>query len=65
MKYQELTDKIKGELEEMLKERKAELIKLRFGGYLRQLKNYARIKEAKKEIAKILTRLNNLKEKDE
>ncbi len=62
MKAKELEGRNKEELTELLKEKKAELIQARFEVSSRQLKNYRLIRNLKKDIARINTTLNQVKE---
>ncbi len=57
MKAKEINNKSREELQEILKEKKAKLVQLRFEMTSRQLKDYARIKMTRKTIARIMTRL--------
>lgn len=57
MKAKEINNKSKEELQEILKEKKAKLVQLRFEMTSRQLKDHTQIKKAKKTIARIMTRL--------
>ncbi len=65
MKSKELQELTKEELDKKLGENKARLIQLRFDVSARQHKNHQDIKATKKNIAQIMTRLNQIeKEKD-
>ena len=55
MKANELRNKSGEELESMLESLKSELFKLRFQLAINQLKNPHKIKETKKEIARVMT----------
>ncbi len=55
MKAVELRKKEKEELEKILDEKRKELQNLKFDLALGKLKNYKKIKETKKDIARILT----------
>lgn len=64
MKPKELREKTKEELENLLKEKKARLMKLRFELKEGKLKNVAEIKETKRDIARILTILKEKCQKE-
>ena len=55
MKITEIREKTSAELQELLKQQKAELFNLRFQHAINQLENPMKIVETKKTIAKILT----------
>ena len=55
MKATELRTKSSEELEKMLKDLKSELFTLRFQHAINQLDNPHKIKETKKEIARVMT----------
>ena len=55
MKASELRTKTSEELEAMLKDLKSELFNLRFQHAINQLENPHKIKETKKEIARVMT----------
>ena len=55
MKAKELMEKTTPELNEQIKELKAELFNLRFQMATSQLDNTARVKQVKKDIARIMT----------
>ena len=59
----EYTEKSKTELEKMLKQQREVLRDLRFKDSNRQLKNMRALRKAKKDIARILTVLNEKKNK--
>lgn len=61
MKYKELKNKPKTELEKMLRENKEKLRELRFKIANRSLKNLMETKNTKKLIARILTLLSSAK----
>ncbi len=61
MKFQEIKEKNKVELEKLLAEKKEELRLIRFDLYSKQLKENHRYKKVRKDIARILTQLNLLK----
>ncbi len=63
MKAEELRVMSDEELEEKLKELREELFNLRFQLATGQLKNVKRIKEVKKDIARVHTILNERKRK--
>ena len=63
MKTKEIMDKNEEELKKLLKEEKARLVQLRFELTSRQLKNHGLIKQTKKSIARIQTRLKKLSNK--
>lgn len=56
--YKELQNKNNDELVKLLKEKQNELLELKFGKAVRNIKNTAKIGSIKKEIARILTALN-------
>jgi len=58
MKAIELQDKTREELESLLSEMKAKLVKVKFTVASRQHKNYKEISQIKRDIARIKTRLN-------
>ena len=58
MKAKELREKTSEELNSMLKELKGDLFNLRFQLAINQLDNPHKIKEVKKEIARIMTILH-------
>lgn len=58
MKVRELRQKPKTELDKLLKEKKTRLLNLRFDLSEGRVKNIREIKEIKKDIARILTLLN-------
>lgn len=60
MKAKELRNLTYEELQKKLKEARQELFNLRFQLATGQLKNYQRIKEVKKDIARILTVLKEM-----
>lgn len=60
MKAKELRNLTYEELQKKLKEARQELFNLRFQLATGQLKNYRRIKEVKKDIARILTVLKEM-----
>ena len=57
MKAKELMEKTTPELNEQIKELKAELFNLRFQMATSQLDNTARVKQVKKDIARIMTEM--------
>ncbi len=59
MKIKDLRELTSEQLNEKLKLLKEELFNLRFQSATHQLKNPSRIREVKREIARILTLLNN------
>lgn len=59
MKVKEIREKSKEELEVMLKDARAKLTQASFDLNTRQLRDTSEIKKAKKDIARILTILNN------
>ena len=63
MKMQELKEKNVNELEKMLFEKQEKLRKLRFDMASRQVKNTKDIKNNKKDVARILTLINEKHEK--
>jgi len=58
MKIKELREKNKGELEKLLTEKKEYTRKLRFDISAKQIKNTKDLRNAKRDIAKILTLIN-------
>lgn len=65
MKASELRNLTKEELQKKLKEARQELFNLRFQLATGQLKNYKRIKQVKKDIARILTVLKEIETEGE
>ena len=61
MKAKELKELTTAELNSLLREKKAEVGKLRFDISSKQLKEHRDIRKAKKEVAKILTILKQSK----
>lgn len=61
MNYQELIGKTTSELYETLVGLKKELLGLRIQKSMTQLQNTAQIRRGKKNVARIMTRLNQLK----
>lgn len=61
MKPQELREKPKSELEKLLQEKRERLRSLRFDLAAGKVKNVREIREIKKDIARILTILNELR----
>jgi len=59
MDFKELKNKSEGELQRLLAELREKTRDLRFKDSNRQLKDVREIREAKKEIAQVLTVLNN------
>lgn len=57
-KKENLSQKDIGELKTLLDEKRRELVKLRFELELKKLKNVHKIKSVRKEIARILTIIN-------
>ena len=64
MKASEVRDLTTAELESKLKDLKAELFNLRFQHAINQLENPMRMKEVKKDIARIKTVLRQLEMKN-
>lgn len=62
MKFKELKNLSHEELLNKLKECKEELFNLRFQFSINQLKNPMRIRQVRKDVARILTMLNSRKE---
>lgn len=58
MKTKDLITKSKAELQNLLREKKAQLLKLKFESSQKKIKNVKAIKGVKKDIARILTLLN-------
>lgn len=61
MKYEELKGKTIDELNKLLSEKKKELFNLRFQKATGELEKTHRFKEAKKEVARIMTYINETK----
>jgi ribosomal protein L29 len=61
MKYKELAQKSKEELQKVLAENKKKMQDVRFKEAVGSVKNTKEIKDRKKENARILTYLNNTK----
>ncbi|WP_032112429.1 50S ribosomal protein L29 [Candidatus Paracaedibacter symbiosus] len=61
MKYQELTTKTASELYDSLIALKKELLGLRIQKSMGQLQNTAQIRKNRKDVARIMTRLDQLK----
>ncbi len=57
MKPVELQEKTKEELEGLLRQKEADLVKIKFGVAMKQRKNYKEISIVKKDIARIKTQL--------
>jgi len=57
MKAIELQEKTKEELMELLRQKEADLVKVKFGVSMKQHKNYKEIPDIKKDIARIKTQL--------
>ncbi|MBI2064376.1 MAG: 50S ribosomal protein L29 [Candidatus Yanofskybacteria bacterium] len=55
------TNKTREELTGMFKEQKAKLLKLKFDLNEKKLKDVSQINKTKKDIARVMTALNNLK----
>ncbi len=55
------TNKTREELAGMFKEQKAKLLKLKFDLNEKKLKDVSQINKTKKDIARVMTALNNLK----
>lgn len=55
------TNKTREELAGMFKEQKAKLLKLKFDLNEKKLKDVSQINKTKKDVARIMTALNNLK----
>jgi large subunit ribosomal protein L29 len=64
MKASEIRELSVNELNEKLKDLKAELFNLRFQHTINQLDNPMRLKEVKKDIARVKTTLRELELKD-
>lgn len=58
MKFKELDKKTEKAMTKLLSEKRGKLQELRFNLNIRGLKNHREIREVKKDIAKILTKLN-------
>ncbi len=58
MKFTELENKTKEELNQMLGELRVKLGKMKFELSNKSLKDYSQVKKTRKDIAKILTALN-------
>ena len=65
MKSQDFRDLSIAELKEKHKQFKEELFNLRFQNAIGQLNNVSRIKEVKKNIARVLTALTQKEEKED
>lgn len=63
MKYQEITNKTQADLEKMIAEKREALRVFRFGGAGAKTKNVKEGKGMKKDIARILSAMNVLKNK--
>lgn len=63
MEFQELQKKDNEELQQLLVQNRDSLRELRFKDANKQLKDVRQIRKTRKEIAKILTILNNRKDK--
>ena len=61
MKYSDLADKSKEELQTMLKEKKSELFTLKIKKQMMQLQNTSELRMAKKDVARINTALSAVK----
>ena len=61
MKYSDLADKSKEELQAMLKEKKTELFTLKIKKQMMQLQNTSELRVAKKDVARINTALSAAK----
>ena len=61
MKKVEINNKSRAELQTMHKAETAKLLKLKFDLNENKLKDVSQIKKARKDIARIMTALNNLK----
>ena len=55
------TNKTREELAGMFKEQKVKLLKLKFDLNEKKLKDFSQINKTKKDVARIMTALNNLK----
>lgn len=55
------TNKTREELADMFKEQKSKLLKLKFELNEKKLKDFSQINKTKKDIARVMTALNNLK----
>jgi len=60
MKKAEIQGKTKEELQEMLRKEQAELVKTRFAINSRQERNYKKVGQIRKNIARLKTRLREL-----
>jgi large subunit ribosomal protein L29 len=60
MKTKELREKNKGELGKLLNEKREKVRKLRFDIATKQVKNNRELRNEKKDIAKILSIINNI-----
>ncbi len=63
MKFSELTGKTISELYTFYNERKKEQFNLRVQRKFNQLENTARVRQTRREVAKLLTRINQIKAK--
>lgn len=60
MKFTELQNKDKSELQEMLREQRVVLGKLRFELANKTLKDFSKLSKSKRDIAKILTAIKSV-----
>jgi large subunit ribosomal protein L29 len=63
VKFSELTGKTISELYTFYNERKKEQFNLRVQRKFNQLENTARVRQTRREVAKLLTRINQIKAK--
>jgi large subunit ribosomal protein L29 len=63
MKYTDLQDKNTAELEKMLKEKKLEVFQLKAKLKTMQLTNTSELRDAKKDVARIMTALSAARSK--
>lgn len=61
MKFSEIQDKTKDELAKMIKEKRSELIALRFDFAVKKIKDATKMRKIKKDIARILTAVKSAK----
>ena len=61
MKAKDIENKNTEELRDNLREEKVKLVQMRFEVVSRQLKNFSAVKETRRSIARIMTKLNRSK----
>ena len=60
MKYNELANKTKEELNHLMKDLRSKLLKLNFNMAEKKVKDVSQLKKTKKDMARILTMLNKI-----